>query len=84
MRQAEEAYQAAIYMTTSDEPQNMVLMAARVLMAERERCASIAEAAARTKVPRQADMLTGMMAKAMERGGTEISGVIAAAIRNGE
>jgi hypothetical protein len=37
MRQAEEAYQAAIYMTTSDEPQNMVLMAARLLMAERAR-----------------------------------------------
>lgn len=40
---AEEAYQQAIYMTTSDEPQNMVLMVARAIMAERERCAKLAD-----------------------------------------
>lgn len=40
---AEEAYQQAIYMTTSDEPQNMVLMVARAIMAERARCAKVCE-----------------------------------------
>jgi len=37
LRLAEEAYQEAIYMTTSDEPQKMVQMVARAIMAERER-----------------------------------------------
>ena len=36
---AEEAYLQAIYMTTSDEPQNMVRMVARAILAERERVA---------------------------------------------
>lgn len=37
MSAAEDAYQAAIYMTTHDEPQAMVAMVARAIMAERER-----------------------------------------------
>lgn len=36
---AEEAYLEAIYMTTSDEPQNMVRMVAVAIKAERERAA---------------------------------------------
>lgn len=40
---AEEAYQQAIYMTTTDEPQNMVHMVARAILAERERCAHVAD-----------------------------------------
>lgn len=41
MMLAEEAYQQAIYMTTSDEPQNMVGMVARAIMAEREHAIKI-------------------------------------------
>lgn len=39
---AEEAYQRAIVITTSDEPRDMVRMVARAILAERRRCTLVA------------------------------------------
>lgn len=78
---AEEAYQQAIYMTTSDEPQNMVLMVARAIMAERERCARIADALSAVTSPNYP--LSEKVGAALENIANGRAKHIAAAIRKG-
>lgn len=76
---AEEAYQRAIYMTTEDDPKTMVEMVARAIMAERERCAKVADD--HEARPNLLPLCSSEMNQGAQRGQYEAAEEIAAAIR---